>query len=120
MSFQFRFIKVSFSTLFFFFTNKSKFLLPLPIIKIMSSLVNRRHTSRRPSWENTHIQALIDERRRRNYDYYYNYPGRNRRQFWQDLANSINDTCHTNYTGEQCRSKFNSLITDYNVSKLIK
>jgi hypothetical protein len=71
-------------------------------------------------WTNDHIQELIDERRRRNYDFWYSYPGRNRTQFWQEIANVVNSACHTNYTGRQCNNKFQSLVTDYNVSKSIK
>jgi hypothetical protein len=71
-------------------------------------------------WTNDHIQELIDERRRRNYDFWYNHPGRDRTQFWQEIANAVNSACRTNYTGRQCSNKFTSLVNDYNVSKSIK
>ena len=81
----------------------------------------RSSSSRRSNvlWENNHIQALIDERRRRNFDYWYYYAGRSRQQFWRDIANAVNGTCRTNYTGAQCQRKFNRLVTEYGVSKLI-
>jgi len=32
-------------------------------------------------WTNDHIQELIDKRRRKNYDFWYNHPDRDRTQF---------------------------------------
>lgn len=114
MSFQFRFIKVSFPTLS---------IIP-PLHKIKMSLIPTNNATRPSSsrrsrvlWENDHIQALINERRRRNFDFHYMYPGRSRVRFWQEVANAVNGTCRTNYTGDQCRRKFTSLITEYGVSK---
>jgi len=89
----------------------------------MSSLVPARR-SRRPAralvlWSDDEIQALIDERRSRNWDYWYGYPGRSRVQFWEIIAGSVNSNCGSNYTGNQCKRKFASLVSEYNVSKLI-
>ena len=86
------------------------------------SLVPQRNVVRTPSrvtWQDAHIRVLIAERKRRNFDYHYAYPGRNRRQYWQEIANTVNSTCGTRYSGKQCENKFNSLVNDYNISKLI-
>jgi len=70
-------------------------------------------------WSDDEIQALIDERRSRNWNYWYGYPGRSRVRFWEIIAGSVNRNCGSNYTGTQCKRKFNSLVSEYNVSKLI-
>jgi hypothetical protein len=67
-------------------------------------------------WSDQEIQSLIDERRSRNWDYWYGYPGRNRVRFWQSVADAVNADCGSNYTGTQCKRKFTSLVTEYRVS----
>jgi Myb/SANT-like DNA-binding domain len=87
------------------------------------NLVARRTRTRTSTtqilWDDDHVRALLAERQRRNDDYWYAYPGRSRTQFWREIANYVNRTCGTRYTGIQCSRKFTSLISEYNVSKLI-
>ena len=87
----------------------------------MSSLVSARRSCRSAPilWSDDEIQALIDERRSRNWDYWYGYPDRSRVRFWEIVADSVNSNCGSSYTGRQCRVKFSSLVSEYNVSKLI-
>lgn len=71
----------------------------------------------RAQWTDFHIRTLINERRRRNFEYWYLHPGRDRDAFWRSVANHVNMVCNTGYTGDQCASKFSSLVTAHNVSK---
>ena len=72
--------------------------------------------SSRVLWSDFHIRTLIDERRRRNFEYWYQIPGRSRNAFWHSVADHVNRVCNTNYTSTQCKNKFASLVHDYNVS----
>jgi len=86
----------------------------------MSVIRRPRRAAATPTlWSDNEIQALIDERRTRNWDYWYRYPGRSRVRFWEIIAGSVNSNCGSNYTGNQCKRKFASLVSEYNVSKLI-
>ena len=86
----------------------------------MSVIRRSRHAAATPTlWSDDKIQALIDERRSRNWDYWYGYPGRSRVQFWRIIAGSVNSNCGSNYTRNQCKRKFAFLVSEYNVSKLI-
>jgi len=70
-------------------------------------------------WSDPQIRLLISERRRRNAEYYYFIPGRSRKNFWCSIANTINNTFNVIYTGQQCKNKFNRLVSDYHVRKYI-
>src|SRR6266498_3409846 len=88
----------------------------------MSSLTPRDYSVVRPPrprhcWTDNEIRILIRERARRNHEYWYNYPGRNRSQFWNSIASTVNSTCNSNYTGTQCSNKFQSLKNEYYISK---
>ena len=49
----------------------------------MSVIRRPRRAAATPTlWSDNEIQALIDERRNRNWDYWYGYPGRSRVSFW--------------------------------------
>lgn len=67
-------------------------------------------------WTDEQTAALIEQRRSRNYEYYYQIPGRSRKKFWRSVAENVNNTCGCNYTGQQCQTKFNGLVTNYHVS----
>jgi hypothetical protein len=83
------------------------------------ALTSRRsRNNNRALWTDPQIQLLLQERRRRNFEYHYLYPGRSRVAFWQQIANTVNATFNTNYTDVQCVNKFNSLVSEYHVSKI--
>src|SRR6266511_6127700 len=63
------------------------------------------------------MRILIRERARRNHEYWYNYPDRNRSQFWNSIASTVNSTYNSSYTDTQCSNKFQSLKIEYYVSK---
>lgn len=42
-----------------------------------------------------------------------------RGRYWDNIANNVNETCGTEYTAKQCKSKFNKLVSDYRVSDMI-
>jgi Myb/SANT-like DNA-binding protein len=44
-------------------------------------------------------------------------PGRSRRNFWEEVAETVNTECGSSFTGKQCQSKFNNLVNEYNVIK---
>ena len=70
-------------------------------------------------WSDAEIRVLIDERQERNFEYYYLIPECSRTRFWGSVANTINWECGSNYSDVQCQSKFNGLVTDYNVNKIL-
>lgn len=99
--------------------NQNNQLIPLPPPR--SSQNNQLITSCHPRssqiiWNDPQISLLINERRRRNFKYHYFIPGHSRQRFWDEIANTINVAFFTNYTGAQCMSKFNNLVSDYHVS----
>src|SRR6266498_1668589 len=88
----------------------------------MSSLTPRDYSVVRPPrprhcWTDNEMRILIRERARRNHEYWYNYPGRNKSQFWNFIASTVNSTCNSNYISTQCSNKFQSLKNEYYVSK---
>lgn len=66
-------------------------------------------------WTDDQLSLLITERRNKNADY-HNIPGSSRVRFWNDIANIINERFSTNYTGYQCKGKFQNLVRDHTVS----
>ena len=70
-------------------------------------------------WTDDEMRCLIRLKRERNVDY-YRIGGASRIEFWSDLAYDLNCQCGSNYTGEQCKNKFNRLKRDYYVSNKIK
>ena len=65
-------------------------------------------------WTDAQIRTLIDERKTRN-DEFYNF-GKNRKIFWNSIADKINQENGTSFNGHQCKEKFSNLVQDYNVS----
>ncbi|CAG8804515.1 25862_t:CDS:2, partial [Gigaspora margarita] len=63
-------------------------------------------------WTDDQLCLLITERRNRNADY-HDIPGSSRVSFWNDIANIINKSFSTNYTGYQCKGKFQNLVRDH-------
>src|SRR6266498_2980084 len=88
----------------------------------MSSLTPRDYSVVHPPrpchcWTDNEMRILIQERARRNHEYWYNYPGRNRSQFWNSIVSTVNSTCNSSYISTQCSNKFQSLKNEYYVSK---
>ena len=70
-------------------------------------------------WSEEQIRMLIDECKNGN-EQYHRTPNRNKRNFWEDIANEINRVNNTNYfTGEDCNKKFLALTRAYYVSNMI-
>ena len=80
--------------------------------------MNRR-TRQRVEWSEEETRLLINQRKHRNLEY-YRTPGRSRTVFWDSVSRRINRSAGSNFTGNQCRRKFENLVTMYNVSKIIK
>ena len=69
----------------------------------------------RVEWTDDQIEVLVDERKKRNLEYWYHIPGRSRQQFWEEISEVVNIECGSNFTGKQCQNKFNTLVSDYHV-----
>jgi Myb/SANT-like DNA-binding domain len=67
-------------------------------------------------WSDDQTAALIEQRRSRNFEYHYQIPGRSRKTFWNSVAEKVNEKCGCSYSGKQCQTKFNGLVTSYHVS----
>ncbi|UZO05913.1 uncharacterized protein OCT59_026251 [Rhizophagus irregularis] len=63
-------------------------------------------------WTDPQIRTLIDECRTRN-DEFHNLR-RNRKIFWNSIADKINQKNGTSFNGHQCKEKFSNLVQDYN------
>ena len=80
--------------------------------------MNRR-TRQRVEWSKEETRLLINQRKHCNLEY-YRTPGRSRTAFWDSVSRRINRSAGSNFSGNQCRRKFENLVTMYNVSKIIK
>jgi len=70
-------------------------------------------------WSEKQIRILIDKCKNEN-EQYHRIPNRNKRNFWEDIANEINRVNNTNYfTEKDCSKKFLALIRAYYVSNII-
>ncbi|CAB4394640.1 unnamed protein product [Rhizophagus irregularis] len=63
-------------------------------------------------WTDPQIHTLVDERKTRN-DEFHNL-GRNRKIFWNSIADKINQENGTSFNGHQCKEKFSNLVWNYN------
>ena len=70
----------------------------------------------RITWGDAETEYLVEERRRRNYEYHYNYRG-NKLRFWRSVARRINRRYNGDYSSRQCEQKWRNLVRDYGVSK---
>jgi hypothetical protein len=68
-------------------------------------------------WTEQTIQLLINQRKYRNREY-YQIIGRSRKNYWESISRRINREAGSNFTGIQCRRKFNNLVSHYYVSNL--
>ncbi|CAG8576753.1 12258_t:CDS:2 [Acaulospora morrowiae] len=64
-------------------------------------------------WTDDQLRLLINERKNKNTEY-HDIPGSSRVDFWNSMANTINDRFGTSYTGHQCKNRFQNLVRDYN------
>ena len=68
------------------------------------------------TWNEQELRLLIDQRKNRNAEY-YQIIGRSRVDFWNSVARRINRVSSgSNFTGIQCRRRFENFVTSYNVS----
>ena len=70
------------------------------------------------TWNEQQIRLLINQRWYQN-DEYHRTVGRSQVPFWDSVARRINRSVGSNFTGGQCRRKFDNLVTLYYVSKII-
>jgi len=80
-------------------------------------VTNTNNNNNRLLWTNLHLDVLINERRRLNFDFHYS--GRSHVTLWNIIAAKINTIFGTNYTGVQCKTKFQNLVSQYHVNKKI-
>jgi len=67
-------------------------------------------------WNDEQTHILTDERKNGNVEYHWT-PKRNKRIFWEKIAEKLNEVNNSNYfTGEACNKKFLSLTRAYYVS----
>ena len=78
---------------------------------------NTNNNNNRLLWTNLHLDVLINERRRLNFDFHYS--GRSHVTLWNIIAAKINTIFGTSYTGVQCKTKFQNLVSQYHVNKKI-
>ncbi|RHZ50847.1 hypothetical protein Glove_490g16 [Diversispora epigaea] len=63
-------------------------------------------------WTDDQLRLLIDERRNRNAEY-YDISGSSRVNFWNTIANIINERFGGTYTGQQYNNRFKNLVRDH-------
>jgi Myb/SANT-like DNA-binding domain len=97
---------------------------PTPTVNIPISNTNTNintdntTTDTGSEWNERTIRLLINQRKHRNGEY-YGIIGRSRKNYWNSIARRINRDAGSSFTGNQCRRKFNNLVTHYYVSKLV-
>lgn len=67
------------------------------------------------TWNEREVRLLIDQRKNRNLEYYQTI-GRSRVPFWDSVARRINRSVGSNFTGVQCKRKFENLVMAYRVN----
>lgn len=86
----------------------------------VTSVTNTNNTTvntTESEWNEQTIRLLINQRKYRNAEY-YQIIGRSRTNYWDSISRRINGHVGTNFTGSQCRRKFNNLVSRYYVGKL--
>ena len=78
---------------------------------------NTNNNNNRLLWTNLQLDVLINERRRLNFDFHYS--GRSHVTLWNIIVTKINTIFGTSYTGVQCKTKFQNLVSQYHVNKKI-
>ena len=77
--------------------------------------VRTRRTIPAVTWNEQEVQLLINQRQNRNVEY-HQVVGRSRATFWNSVARRINRSVGSNFTGVQCKRKFENLVSIYYVS----
>ena len=67
-------------------------------------------------WGEAETDFLVDERKRRNYEYHYVFR-RSKAEFWESVSRKIQRNFSSDFTARQCEGKFRNLIKEYRVSK---
>lgn len=91
--------------------------IPAPISASVAVQVNNNSNGSAVSneWTESQIRLLINQRKHRNQEY-HRIVGRSRRGFWDSVARRINRSEGTNFNGDQCKRKFQNLVSTYYVS----
>ena len=84
---------------------------------ILNTNINNTNNNNRTLWTNQQLGFLINERRRLNFDFHYS--GRSHVTLWSTIAININTIFGTSYTGVQCKTRFQNLVSQYHVNKKI-
>ena len=82
---------------------------------VLTNINNTNNNNNRLLWTNLHLDVLINKRRRLNFDFHYS--GRLHVTLWNIIAAKINTIFGTSYTGVQCKTKFQNLVSQYHVNK---
>ena len=87
-------------------------------VNISTSVSNTNTMTNNDSeWNERTIRLLINQRKYWNSEYYL-IIGRSRKNYWESIAKRVNRDAGSNFTGQQCKRKFNNLVLRYYVSKL--
>src|SRR6266496_2122851 len=70
---------------------------------------NTNNNNNRLLWTNLHLDVLINERRRLNFDFHYSE--RSHVTLWNIIAAKINTIFETSYMGVQCKTKFQNIVS---------
>ena len=84
---------------------------------VLNTNINNTNNNNRTLWTNPQLDVLINERRRLNFDFHYS--GRSHVTLWNIIAAKINTIFGTSYTGVQCKTKFQNMVSQYHVNKNI-
>ena len=74
-----------------------------------------RRTIPAVTWNEQEVQLLINQHQNRNVEY-HQVVGRSRAAFWSSVARRINRSVRSNFTGLQCKRKFENLVSIYYIS----
>ena len=89
-----------------------------PVAPVAVQNNNNNGPAANNEWTESQVRMLINQRKYRNNEY-HRIIGRSRREFWNSVARRINRREVTSFSGEQCKRKFQNLVSTYYVSKLI-
>ncbi len=70
------------------------------------------------NWLEHKINYLINQRRFRNVEYHQIIGRNGKREFWNSVARRMHRDLGTDFTGRQCNSKFQNLVSAYYVSEI--
>src|SRR6266498_2068837 len=71
------------------------------------------------NWLEHEINYLINQRRFRNVEYHQIIGRNGKREFWSSVARRMHRELGSDFTGRQCNSKFQNLVSTYYVSEII-